>query len=123
MGPNYVLDKGFRAAAAIGQFRAVVQTGDEDCNLAGAAGDVLGVCQEEISADDATNGRVADIRILGITRIIAGAAVARRAKVASDASGRAVTAVATNPVIGIALTAASAADEHIDVLLTPGVVA
>ena len=120
MGPNYVLDKGFIAGNAIGQFRAVVQTGDQTCALAGAAGDVLGVCQEEISAQDATDGRVADIRIMGITRMIAGAAVTRRDRVAADAQGRAVLATTGQAVIGIAWTAATAAGEHIDVLLTPG---
>jgi hypothetical protein len=52
-----------------------------------------------------------------VVKVVAGAAVAQDAKVSSDASGRAITAIATHHVQGKALTAAGAAGELIEVLL------
>jgi len=133
-GPNYVLDKGYIAtgstAYALGE--AVVQattnfSGDSVARATSAAADVLGVCQETIDANKVATGKaVIDIRLLGITRMIAGAAVAMGDRVTNDASARAVpvarAAAGAQParVFGRALNAATAAGQHIDVLLTPG---
>ena len=79
MGPNYVLDKGFYPSAAVAQFTAVVLTGTETVAPAtSAGGPVLGVCQDTISAADATNGRAADVRIMGISRMVCGAGCCQR---------------------------------------------
>jgi hypothetical protein len=122
MGPNEVLDKGYIATAATPLFTIVKQTGVESAELnTTAGGDWLGVAQEEPNADDVADGRVFRVRMLGISRIVAGAAVSRRAKVMSNNVGRAVTATAGNNVVGIALTAADEAGDWINVLLTPGV--
>jgi hypothetical protein len=131
MGPNFVLDKGFRAtgstAYAFGE--PVVLTGDgQSIARAGAAAtNVIGVCQEDLEVAKLNTGKaILDVRVLGISRVIAGAAIARDARVAVDATCRAVTqaraAAGAQPaaVFGIALTAAAAAGDHIDVLLTPG---
>jgi len=126
-GPNFGLDKGYQPTAAVRQFRAVVRstTNKEQCAEATVAGALpLGVCQEEITTADAAVGRVADIRIQGISRCIADAAIVIGAKVRVAADGR-VTAVAAATAnqnqLGITQTAAAAANDHIDVLLTPGV--
>lgn len=131
-GPNYVLDKGFIADGAVSQFHVVVMTGDENMAQATVAGaDPLGVCQEEVEARDA-GLRVANARILGITRVVCGAAIARRDKLAVAADGRVVPATATvlsdgtaagtlgDLVVGIAWTPTTAAGQHLDMLLTPG---
>lgn len=124
MGPNDILSKGFVADTAVPLYYAVRQTDTEHVAVANTAGQfVLGICQEEISADDATVGRVARIRMQGISRGVAGAAIARGARVAAAADGRLVGAAAGNAVVGVALTATTAAGEWCDVLLTPGVVA
>lgn len=125
MGPNDILSKGFVADAAIGLYRAVRQTDIEHVTLATTAGEqVLGICQEEIDADDVANGRVVAVRLMGISRGIAGAAVGLKARLVVDATGRLVPAApaagANANVVGIAMTAATAADQWIDVLLTPG---
>lgn len=131
MGPNYGLAKGFAADTAIPKFRAVRQTDTEHCALANAAGQqILGVCQEEITANDATNGRIANIRMEGITRAIAGAAIAQGDAVSVAADGRvvpapapaapAVGATTTVHHVGICMTAVTAAGDHIDLWLTPG---
>lgn len=128
-GGHYVLDKGFGAGGAITQFRFVELTaGQSDprqVTQANGLNDlVIGVCQEDISAADATAGRIANIALLGVSLVESGAAVTQGAKVRSDASGRAVAladAAGTNDqVAGIALDAASGAGEWIAVLLTPG---
>lgn len=125
MGPNDILSKGFVADTAVPLYYAVRQTDTEHMAVANTAGQfVLGICQEEISAEDATVGRVARIRVMGISRGVAGAAIARGARLTVAADGRLVTAApaagANANVVGVALTATTAAGEWLDVLLTPG---
>jgi hypothetical protein len=125
MGPNIVLDKGFQATTAITQFRAVTQTADTAVKQTDAAAAVaLGVCQENISAADATSGRIADVRMMGITRAINGTAgaLARSTLVATDNVGRVVAATTGQAAIGLTLTAATAQNDQIDLLLLVGTV-
>ena len=123
-GPNMVLDKGFAATTAIRQFRAVVDTANEACREATTLGErCVGFCQEEVSADDATNGRVTNVRMQGVSRAIAGNATpVRGARVATDTQGRMVIAATGHIPIGIvrAAPAVPVAGDHIDVELTPG---
>lgn len=125
MGPNDILSKGFVADTAVPLYYAVRQTDTEHCAVANTAGQmVLGICQEEISADDATVGRVARVRMQGISRAVAGAAIARGDRLTVAADGRLTTAApavgANANIVGVALTAATAAGAWVDVLLTPG---
>lgn len=120
MGPTYVLDKSAKPGGALSQFTFVKFTDQETVNTAGAGQRAIGVAQEEISADDATRGRVADIRVLGISYVVAGGAITAGALVTSNASGRAVTAAVGNIPAGVALQAAAADGDPIAVLLTPG---
>jgi len=123
-GPNYVLDKGFKAggAAAIRQWRCVRMTAVDTCAEANTAGQVvLGVCQESVSANDSSRGRVADIRIMGITRAEAGAAITLGDRLVTDNQGRVVPATAATAKqnqVGIAWAAAGAAGDYIDMLLS-----
>lgn len=126
MGPNFVLDKGFQATTAITQFRAVTLTANDAVKQTdGAAQFAIGVCQESITAADATNERICDVRILGITRAINGVAgaLARMAKVATDTTGRVVVATTGQAVLGVVMSAAAAQGDQVDLLLTPGVIA
>jgi hypothetical protein len=131
MGPNFVLDKGFLAtgatAYAFGEPLVLAGAGDQVARAGAAAANVIGVCQEDVEVAKIVTGKaVVDTRILGISRVLAGAAIARDAFLAVDATCRAVTqarAIAGAqpvPVFGRALTAATAAGDMIDVLLTPG---
>lgn len=124
MGPNDSgLDKGFRATTAIPQFRVVHLTDVEDMALADGTETPLGVCQEEVSADDATLGRVAGVRMEGISRAVANAAVGLMDPVVAGADGRVgplAAATADQAVVGFVMTPATAADRHIDLWLTPG---
>ena len=127
LGPNYVLDKGLLVQGSA----AVVQgtlyqggTADQSATPHTAVNQrSIGVAQESVDAAKVATGKVfADFRILGIARVLAGAAIATRyTRVTANALGRAIahTPGTTTPV-GIALTTAAADGDFIDVLLTPG---
>jgi hypothetical protein len=84
----------------------------------GTAKNFMGVTQEDIDAAKVATGKATtDIRMFGITKLIAGAAVTAPDYVMSDASGRAIAATATNKARGMALTSATAAGDFIDVFL------
>lgn len=125
VGPNYVLDKGFlcqgSAALPIARF---VQAGTvEQSQTPHTATNqrALGVTMEAVDAVKVATGKVfADVRLMGIARVEAAAAVSKMARVSPDATGKAITSIASSIPAGIALTAAVNAGDHIDVLLTPG---
>lgn len=76
-------------------------------------------------APNATAGQSIDVRVVGVTKCIAGAAIATaNTPVSANASGQVVAAAAagaTNSyIVGIALTTAAAAGDLVTVLLTPG---
>lgn len=120
MGPNDVLSKGLVADTAIPKFHAVKLTATEHCEVVDTAGELaIGICQEEISADDVDDGRVAAVRIMGISNCIAGAAIDQSAEVTVADDGRVVTAGAGDRVLGVATIAASAAGDWVTVLLSP----
>jgi hypothetical protein len=119
-GPNYVLSKGWPAGGAITKYRFVelATTGVTVTQTNGAGDPCIGVAQEEISAADATAGRVVNVAVMGISRCIAGAILANAGiQVGSNASGQVITA-ASGSVLGILLTPATATGQHVDVLLT-----
>ena len=131
VGPNYVLDKGHVAtgSTAYKMGELVVAKGDgTKCARATSGGaKVRGVCQESVDVAKVLTGKVVlDVRMLGIARVLAGAAVAVDDFVTNDTTARAVpktkAAAGAQPgnVFGIALTAATAAGQYIDVLLIPG---
>jgi hypothetical protein len=127
-GANFVLDKGYLAAVAIGKFLCVkVGAGDELCTIVTGTNDaVLGVSQEAATAQDALDGRVIDIRLMGITMCVAQAAIARGAKVRAHSSGKVTTLAGTaglvENIVGIALETVTTDGDWLHVLLTPGVI-
>jgi hypothetical protein len=126
VGPNYVLHKGLLATGAtaykFGECVVPSADGTKCARATGAAAAVVFVCQEDLDTTRLATGKaVIDVAFLGIVRVLSGAAVAVNAKVANDATARAVTGGAAGTAsFGIALTAATAAGQYIDVLLTPG---
>ena len=70
-----------------------------------------------VAGRSALLGEAFDGVIYGTAVVEAGAAVAQGAKVASDAAGRAITQTGTAETAGIAMQAATAAGELIEVLL------
>ncbi|NPV72075.1 MAG: DUF2190 family protein [Firmicutes bacterium] len=123
-----VFDFTLEAAADLSasQYRFVRVDANGRAALCGAGQPAVGVLQNKPSAA----GQAAQVRALGITKVVAGAAIAKGALVASDASGQAVAATVTTAntttgaltgshVAGIALEAAAAAGGVISVLLLP----
>jgi len=79
---------------------------------AGAGG--IGILQNRPDINE-----TAKVGIVGVSKAIAGAAIVAGVQVTNDASGKVVTATATDIPIGWALQAAGAADELLSVLVVP----
>lgn len=79
---------------------------------AGADGYTLGVARSAGAL-----GEVVPIDVLGTAVVEAGAAIAEGATVKSDSTGRAITWATSGAKVGIALDAATAAGQLIEVLL------
>ena len=84
--------------------------------LAGADVNTLGVAQFAAVAAD----KLA-VDVLGTVVVEAGAAVSAGATVKSDSTGRAITWATSGAKVGLALEAAGAAGNMIEVLLVPNV--
>jgi hypothetical protein len=134
-GGQYGLDKGYKSASALGSaasgpdlatsydyFVCVVISGTagDTVTLATTAGaNVLGVAQSRVVTAD-INKQLVDIRLNGITKVIAGGTVVFGDQVQNDTAGKAVvSSTAGDRVFGTALTGGVVGDV-IDVLLTPG---
>lgn len=123
---DHILDKGYQVTTAVVQFAAVIQTTDtaiKQCD--GAAQLAVGFCQETISASDATNGRIANVRVMGRTKAINGTAgaLARNTRCAVDNQGRLVAATTGQAVVAITRTAATAQGDIVEADVVVGAVA
>jgi hypothetical protein len=127
VGPNYVLDKGHLATGSSAYTFGELCTSSGDgtkCARATVAGSkVRGVVQENVDAAKVTTGKVVvNLRLLGISRVLAGAAIAVDDRLTNDATARAVPVAGTvgaKECCGVALTAATAAGQYVDMLLLP----
>lgn len=127
-----VLDLGFpcaidlsTGAAGIGgsaQFLFV--TNPDSIVVAGVAGTpVFGVCQVDTPLPYAGATFAASVRLMGVSKVVAGAAITSGELVMTNATGEAIPYVANagaNHAAGIALDDAAGAGDLIPVLLTPG---
>lgn len=120
MSANPGLIKSYIAGAAVNPSRIVKNGATSGYVIQNAAATTvsLGVTTQNVSA--ATGERI-DVVHDGIVLVEAGAAITFGVKLTSDGTGRAVTAVATNEVIGVALEAATAAGDLIRMLIRPGI--
>ncbi|MBA3775620.1 MAG: DUF2190 family protein [Betaproteobacteria bacterium] len=121
MSANPGLIKNYIAGAAVSPCRLVKigAAAGYVIHNAAATTPTLGVTRENILA--ATGQRI-DVIHDGIAYVEAGAVVALGAKLTSDATGRAVTAVGTNEGAGTALEAATAAGDLIRMDIRRGLV-
>lgn len=130
-GANYVLDKGFKvlstynssAAAGVLPYRVVkIAAGDTiDLQTASNARS-LGVVQEAVDAVKVVTGKVvAGVRLQGISKCVAGAAITQGAEVMATSAGKVITAATTgNIVFGRALSAAGADGDYVDIEIISG---
>jgi hypothetical protein len=124
--PQYIDDQPAKAAGAILQFRAVELTANlQEVQVCSATNDLaFGICQEVVTAQNATDGRIVAVRVHGISRCVAASAITRGQRVTVTGTvGKlaAMPASAKMNQVGIAMTAAGADNDHFDVYLTPGV--
>ena len=113
-----VLDITLEAAADLSakQFHFVKVSAANKVDVCTAITDApIGVLQNK-----PTSGQAANIRVLGISKLSANAAIAAGAILGSSTDSQAQTAVATNVVCARALEAAGAANVIISALVLPG---
>jgi hypothetical protein len=109
----------FEASADLStyQYRFVKTDANGQIELCGDGEAADGILQNKPAAA----GRAAQVALPGcISKVVSGAVVAKNALVASDANGRAVTAVSGDYILGKALEAAGAADVKIAILFQKG---
>lgn len=100
-------------SAGTDQYKFVGVSAANTVTVSSAAGaDAFGVIQ-----DTPASGAASTIGIGGMSKVMAGDAVAAGVKVSTDASGRAILATTGHNVMGTSVTAASAAGEIIVVKL------
>jgi hypothetical protein len=110
-GANFVLDKGFVAGEALSQYHFVTLETTEMVEMGDAQGELcIGVVQNEVTAGDATNGRVVDVRLLGISVVKSGGTITAGQRLTTTAAGRAEPALTGDFVLAIALTPAASGD-------------
>lgn len=113
-----VLDITLEAAADLSakQFHFVKVSAANKVDVCTAITDApIGVLQNK-----PTSGQAANIRVLGISKLSANAAISAGAILGSSTDSQAQTAVATNVVCARALEAAGAANVIISALVLPG---
>ena len=98
------------------QFHGVVISAAHTVNVAGDNVPIFGVLQDLPEAA----GRAARVRCAGTSKVKAGAAFAAGAGLTTDANGKFVTAAAGEHRSAIASEAATAEDDIVEALLTPG---
>lgn len=116
-----VLVRSYPIAAAAdlsGDQYKIVKLSSGNAVLAGAT-QGIGVLQNK-PKDGGSGSPTASVMLLGTSRVLTGAAVTEGALVTANAAGKAVAATTGQQAIGIALAAASDADQIIEILLTPG---
>lgn len=111
-----VLDLSLEAEADLSakQFHLIKLDSSGKVALAGSAERAIGVLQNNPST-----GEAAQVRVLGVSKVVSGYSFGVGTVLASDASGKAITSSSAKP-IGIALEAATAANQIVSVLVIPG---
>ena len=98
---NFVLDKGYRAAGALGKFRAVKFTAAETVGpVTGITDQIAGFAQFGVTAPELARGKGASVRTAGHSEAEASAAIALGAQVGLVADGRVKTAATGDRVVG-----------------------
>ncbi len=125
-GGHQILDKAFEANEAISQYRFVklVTANDRDVDICDSVGEAaIGVSQESATAQNATDSKHINVRLMGVSIVEASGALTKGILVQTDAAGKADAVpapVGNEQVAGILLDDAGADGDLVAVLLTPG---
>lgn len=120
---NFILDKGYSAAAALTKFRAVKLSADETVTAITANTDVVhGFAQFTVLASEIARGKGASVRLEGITEAEAAGAIPVGSEVTLEADGRVSALVGSSGkrVVGRCVgSAAVNAGDRISLLINP----
>lgn len=123
---QFVLARGFDAAAAITKFRAVkLTTAENTVTPVTAKTDVtVGISQFDCTAADILKGKGVDVMMVGISEMEASVAINVGQIVAAETDGRAKVVASTDRIVGLCVGyPAGGAGERISVLLSlPGTI-
>jgi hypothetical protein len=109
---NFILDKGYDAAAALTKYRAVKFSAAQTVTPVTAIGDLIaGFTQFSVSAAEILRGKGASVRVAGVTEAEAAGAIAIGAQVQMEADGRvsALVGASGKRIVGRCVGHASAA--------------
>lgn len=105
---NFVLDKGYDAAAAITKFRAVKFSAAQTVTPVTATTDVVaGFPQYSVSAAEILKGKGASVRVEGITEAEASGGINVGQLVSIETDGRVKAAAAGGRIVGVCVGHAS----------------
>jgi Uncharacterized conserved protein (DUF2190) len=91
---NFVLDKGYDAAAAITKFFAVKYSAAQTVTpVTGITDRIAGFAQYGVTAPEIAKGKGCSVRVMGITEAVATGVIAVGAQVQMEADGRVSAAV------------------------------
>ena len=119
---NFILDKGYDAAAALTKYRAVKFSAEETVTPVTAKTDVVaGVAQFGVTTGEIAKGKGASVRVMGASEMEAGGACTVGALAGLMADGTVHDAVAGDRVIGEFRQGAANAGDRASVQLSlPG---
>lgn len=121
---NFVLDKGFDAAAALSKFYAVKYSANQTVTPVTANTDeIAGFSQFGVTADEITQGKGASVRMIGVTEAVASGAIAVGKRCTLEADGRVSVLVAASGkrIVGVCVgTPATNANDRIAMLVLLG---
>jgi Uncharacterized conserved protein (DUF2190) len=121
---NYLIDKGYNAAAALTKYRAVKYSGnpEEVTPVTGITDDPAGWAQFGVTAPEITKGKGATVRLMGITEAEAAGAISVGAWCQLEADGRVSARVGASgkKLVGKCVgEAATTAGDRITMLIIP----
>ena len=104
------------------QYRVMRFDAAQTCNVASNAVSADGLeAPAGILQNNPLSGQAADIAYAGLSKAVAGAAITTREYITTNGSGKVITAVSGDMVMGRALEAVGAEDQVVSVLLFPAV--
>ena len=107
---NFVYDSGFQAAAQIVKFRCVKMTAAEVVGPVSGITDVaIGVAQFGVTTAELAKGKLASVRVIGVSEVEAAGAIAVGARCQVEADGRVSAEVGSSGkrLVGICVGAPS----------------
>lgn len=123
-GGNFVLDKGYDAAAALTKFRFVKFSAEETVTPITAKTDIVaGVAQYGVTAPEIAKGKGASVRVMGASEIEAGATCTVGATAGLMADGTVRDAVTGDRVVGMFRSGAATGGRASIQLALSGVIA